>query len=74
MIGIILIILGLIGLYLLLLIGFAFLGAWLWNIMLIPLFHFPAVEWWHILGLEILLWILLPGHFHFIKVKDVVEE
>jgi hypothetical protein len=74
MIGILLIILGLIGLYLLFLIGFAFLGAWLWNLILIPLFHFPMIEWWQILGLEILLWILLPGHSVVKEIKELIDD
>ena len=61
MIGVILIILGIIGLVILLSVGFAFLGAWLWNITLVPLFNFPWVEWWHILALEILIWIIFGG-------------
>jgi len=74
MIGFILILLGLIGLALLFVIGFAFLGAWLWNITLVPLFGFPIVSWWHILALEILLWILLPGRFNLIKIGTIVRD
>ena len=37
-----------------------FIGAWLWNITLPYLFGLPTVEWWHILALCFLLWILIP--------------
>ena len=54
---IILIILLIIGL----LVGVSFVGAWLWNITLPYIFGLPTVEWWHILALMILLWIILPS-------------
>ena len=41
-------------------IGASFLGSWLWNITMPYIFGLPTVEWWHILALMILLWILIP--------------
>jgi len=42
------------------LVGVSFVGAWLWNITLPYIFGLPTVEWWHILALMILLWIIIP--------------
>ena len=42
------------------LVGVSFVGAWLWNITLPYIFGLPTVEWWHILELMILLWIIIP--------------
>jgi len=41
------------------LVGVSFVGAWLW-IITILIFGLPTVEWWHILALMILLWIIIP--------------
>ena len=57
MLAIILTILAVIGLV----VGCSFVGAWLWNITMPYIFGLPTVEWWHILAIMILLWILLPG-------------
>lgn len=54
---IIIIILLLIGFF----VGISFVGAWLWNITLPYIFGLPTVEWWHILALIFLLWIILPS-------------
>ena len=62
---VILLILGIFGLFVLV----SFIGAWLWNITLPYLFGLPNVEWWHILALIILLWILLPSR-SLIKIGD----
>ena len=66
---IILVILGIVGLFVL----FSFIGAWLWNITLPYILGLPKVEWWHILALIILLWILLPSDFHILKIGDDEE-
>lgn len=60
---VILLILGILGIMVLC----SWVGAWLWNITLPYLFGLPHVEWWHILALIILLWILIP-HGHIIKI------
>jgi len=57
MIGIILILLFIIGFVF----GCSIIGAWLWNITLPFIFGLPQVEWWHILALIVLLWIIYPG-------------
>jgi len=63
----ILIILGIFGLFVLV----SFIGAFLWNITLPYIFGLPKVEWWHILALMILIWILWPGRT--IKIKKEKE-
>ena len=39
----------------------SFIGAFLWNISIVYMFNLPTVEWYHILALIILLYILLPN-------------
>lgn len=39
----------------------SWIGAWLWNITLPYIFGLPTVEWWHILALMILLWVIIPS-------------
>jgi hypothetical protein len=63
---ILIIILSIIGFFVLC----SWIGAWLWNITLPYIFGLPKVEWWHILALIILLWILLPFNFHILKIGD----
>ena len=41
-------------------VGIPLIGSWLWNITMPYIFGLPQVEWWHILSLIILLWIILP--------------
>ena len=40
----------------------SWIGAWLWNITLPYIFGLPKVEWWHILAIMVLLWIIFPSH------------
>ena len=47
----------------------SFVGAWLWNITLPYIFGLPEVQWFHILALLILLWILLPN-FNLINIES----
>ena len=58
MLVIVLIILGIIGFF----VFISFIGAWLWNITIPYIFGLPPVDWYHILALIILLWIIWPGH------------
>ena len=74
MIGFVLIAMGIIGLILLFFVGISFLGAWLWNITMPYIFHLPHVEWWHILALIVLLWILLPSSVRRVRLWKSDDE
>lgn len=45
----------------LVLFGLNFIAVWLWGILAVGIFGLPALSYWQMFGLRVLLGIILPG-------------
>ena len=45
------------------------LGLWLWGVIAVGVFGLPALTFWKFVGLEILLYILLPSRTNRVSIR-----
>lgn len=43
-------------------VGFTYVGMLLWNALLVTMFDFPAISFWGMMGIRVLIALILPSN------------